>query len=74
MNFKMKEELEELLEYHGPNLDILEYKVDADRYGNTYGTIPPSENQIVNTINNIVLKVGELDYKISQIIKYLKHD
>ena len=70
----MEEKLEEILEPHGPTLDILEYEVDADRYGNTYGTIPPSENQIVNTINNIVLKVNELDYKISQIVKYLKHD
>lgn len=70
----MKEILEEILEPHGPILDILEYKVDTDRYGNTYGTIPPSEDQIVNTINNIILKVGELDYKISQIVKYLKHD
>lgn len=74
MNFKMKEELEEILEHTGPTLDILEYKVDEDRYGNIYGTNPPSINQIVNTINNIVLKVGELDYKISQIVKYLKHD
>ena len=56
MNFKMKEELEELLEFHGPNLDTLEYKVDEDRYGNIYGTNPPSINQIVNTINNIILK------------------
>lgn len=74
MNFKMKEELEELLEHQGPILDILEYKDDTDRYGNTYGTIPPSKNQIVNTINNIVLRVNELDYKISHIIKYLKND
>lgn len=70
----MEEELEKILEHHGPILDILEYKVDTDRYGNAYWTIPPAEDQIVNTINNIILRVGELDYKISQIVKYLKHD
>ena len=71
----MKEKiLDEILATQGPLIDTLEYQVNEDRYGNVYGTNPPSTDKIVDKINEIVLRVNNLDFQIYEIIKYLKHD
>lgn len=33
---------------------------DKDKYGNIYGTNPPSNRQIINKINELIDKVNEL--------------
>ena len=35
-------------------IEKLRYEADRDSYGNTYGVIPPSKNQIVEKINEII--------------------
>jgi len=73
-NFEMEKISEEILEHQEQIIESLSYKADEDRYGNIYGTIAPSKDEIVDKINEIILRVNDLDSKILKIIKYLKHD
>ena len=45
----------------------LEYTVDEDQYGNIYGYNPPSTREIVETVNQLIIKVNKLETEVEEL-------
>ena len=45
----------------------LKFTPDTDRYGNTYGTYPPTITQLTDKFNELIDEVEELRSKVSEM-------
>lgn len=44
-------------------IEKLKYQPDVDDYGNCYGLIPPSKQEIVDKINEVINYINEKETK-----------